>query len=260
MSREHETMRLDEIEAPRAAKARSQFTLSLAETPADVVAAQRLRYRVFAEEQGADLPDAHLGLDRDRYDDYCDHLLVREAATGAVRGTYRILDAEQAKRAGGFYSESEFDLSRLRTLPGSLVEVGRACIAPEYRRGAVLSLLLSGLAHHIRRRGYDYAIGCASIHVGTNAAGVASICERILRTHRSPEEWRVYPRRPLTAAARRDLLEPPLPPLLRAYLKMGAWIGGEPAYDPDFDTADLLVMLPMAQMSERYAHRLLKAA
>jgi len=252
-------MRLDDSEATGGGSG-SQFITRLAETAIEVQEAQRLRFRVFAGEQGAQLPDPELGLDRDHFDPFCEHLVVRDVRSQAVVGTYRILDGERALRAGGFYSESEFDLSRLHALPGRLVEVGRACVDPECRRGAVLSLLLAGLATHIHARGYDFVIGCASVPFGPDPRVAAGICERVLRDHLSPPEWRVFPHRPFVLASGEEPTEVPLPPLLKGYLRMGAYVCGEPARDDAFQTADLFVMLPMARMSRRYAERFLKAA
>src|SRR5262245_15001714 len=110
----------------------------MAREPHEIEAAQRLRYRVFGEELGAVLPSAASGLDQDAFDPFCDHLLVRDPTCGEVVGTYRILPAERARAAGGFYTATEFDLGRLVELPG-LVELGRACIDPRFRNGSVLA-------------------------------------------------------------------------------------------------------------------------
>src|SRR5262249_49881011 len=126
---------------------RPRFVTSLAASRADVPAAQRLRYRGFAEGGGAHPPPAALRPDHRRFDPWCDHLLVRDGRDGPVVGTYRMLPAEVAARLGGFFSEQEFELGAVRGLPG-LVEVGRACVDPEHRGGAVLALLWSGLVSY----------------------------------------------------------------------------------------------------------------
>jgi putative hemolysin len=214
-----------------------------------------LRYRVFAEEMAARLDSAETGLDRDMFDAYCEHLLVRDAGTGAVVGTYRILSAAQARRVGRFYSESEFDLSRLLGLPG-LVEIGRACVHPDYRHGAVLGLLWAALANHFAERGYRYVIGCASIP-HDEATGV---CSRLLCEHLGPEEWRVAPRRPFELRMPAEPAEVAFPTLIRGYLRLGACVCGPPAWDEAFRTADVLMLLPMERMSARWANRFLRAA
>jgi putative hemolysin len=213
---------------------------------------------VFAEEMGAQLASAADGLDRDAWDEHCDHLLVRRSDSYEVVGTYRILTAEQAQRAGGFYSEQEFDLGAIPALP-RLVELGRACVHPEHRGGAVLALLWSALARHFRTRGYAHVIGCASVPVSGAPARVARLCSDLLREHGGPLAWRAEPRRPFPLAVAGDDAEP-VPPLVRGYLRMGATVCGAPAWDPDFGTADLLLLLPMARMRERFAHRFLRAA
>ena len=226
--------------------------------PRDVEAAQRLRYRVFGEELGAVLPSAATGLDQDAFDAVCDHLLVREAASGAVVGTYRILPAERAVRAGGFYTASEFDLGRLVELPG-LVEVGRACIDPRYRNGSVLALLWGGLAAHLRARGCEHVMGCASVPA-RDVRGAADACAWLLRDHTAPRAWRVTPYRPLSLAGAEPAGRPALPPLVRGYIRMGASVCGPPAWDPDFQTADVVMVLPMHRLARRFATRFRRAA
>ena len=173
-----------------------RFEVALARDTADVVAAQRLRYRVFVEELGARLPHLKHRLDRDRFDAYCDHLLVRDADTGAVVGTYRMLPGAEALKLGGFYSEEEFDLGGVGRLPG-LVEVGRACVDPAYRTGAVLGLLWAGLARYLTDGRYEHAIGCASIPARHERAAVQATCRRLLLDHLAAPDWRVTPRTPV---------------------------------------------------------------
>jgi putative hemolysin len=225
--------------------------LGLAETEAEVIAAQKLRWRVFAEEMGARLPSRTPGVDRDIYDPYCQHLIVREEITGRVVGTYRILSPESARRIGGYYSENEFDLTRLAHLRPQLVEVGRSCIDPDYRSGSVIALLWAGLARYMRQNGYEYLMGCASIGMrdgGHNAAGIYNA----LAEHIAPLEYRVFPRCPLPLARLEAAAKPEIPPLVKGYMRAGAWICGEPAWDPDFNTADLLLLQPMSRVDNRY--------
>ena len=139
------------------------LTVELAATPDSLRAAQALRYRVFGEECGARLHGAEQGLDQDRYDLHCEHLIVRDQRTGEVVATTRILDSERARSAGGFYSESEFQLVGLGDLRGDVMEIGRTCVHADYRNGATISLLWSAVAEYLVERGVDYMIGCASI-------------------------------------------------------------------------------------------------
>ncbi|MGW2847659.1 GNAT family N-acetyltransferase, partial [Streptomyces sp. NPDC001274] len=132
--------------SPPTAPERPRYRVSLATGPDEVRAAQRLRHLVFAGELGARLHSPEPGLDSDAFDAYCDHLLVREEATGEVVATYRVLPPERAEAAGGLYAESEFDLGRLAPIRDDLVEVGRSCVHPAHRDGAVIALIWAGLA------------------------------------------------------------------------------------------------------------------
>ena len=231
----------------------------MASRPWDVAAAQRLRYRVFAEELGARLPSAAEAVDRDEFDAFCEHLILRDRQTNEVVGTYRILPETAAARIGRFYSAGEFDLGGIAALP-RLVEIGRACVHPAYRTGAALAVLLAGLARHIRAAGHEYVMGCASIPVGDDPGAAATLCRRLVRDYASPPEWRAYPYHAFDVRTSGDPESIPLPTLLRAYLRMGAYVCGEPAWDDAFRTADLLILLPMARLNERYTQRLLRAA
>ena len=142
---------------------RTTLAITLAKSAFEVREAQRLRYRIFAEECGVQLPTRSLGIDEDEFDSYCDHLIVRDTARDEVVGTYRILTSWKAKEAGRFYSETEFDLTKLKPLVPHIVEVGRSCIHPDYRQGSVITLLWAGLAQYMMSGGYEYLMGCASI-------------------------------------------------------------------------------------------------
>jgi putative hemolysin len=239
---------------------RTRFITALAEDPETVLAAQRLRARVF---NGTD--PSSPAIDRDEFDAHCEHLVVRDRGSGQVVGTYRILTAERARAAGRFYSETEFDCARLHRLDGRLVEVGRACVDPGHRGGSVIALLLAGLTRYVVERRYDYVIGCASIDVGPDVAAAAALCARLVAAHLGPEEWRVTPHAPFRPdpgprPAVPPETEPAWPPLIKAYLRFGASVCGEPAWDPVFGTADVLMLLPMAAMSPRFRARLLRGA
>jgi putative hemolysin len=229
-----------------------RLSVTLAASEDEVLAAQKLRWRVFADEMGARLPSRTPGVDRDIYDPYCDHLIVRDEDSDRVIGTYRILPPDAARRIGGYYSEGEFDLTRLTHLRENLVEIGRSCIDADFRTGGVITLLWGGLARYMRQRGYEYLMGCASLGMrdgGHNAAGIYNA----LTEHMAPLEYRVFPRCPLPLAKLEPTPKPELPPLVKGYLRAGAWVCGEPAWDPDFNTADLLLLMPMSRVDNRYA-------
>jgi putative hemolysin len=232
----------------------------LATSAGEVRQALRLRYAVFGEELGARLSGAARGVDRDRFDPFCDHLVVCERAGGRVVGTYRILPPAQRRRAGGWYCANEFDVGGLECFGDRTVEIGRACVAPAYRRGHAISLLWAGLLRYVLERRCQYVIGCASIDTGDGGHIAASVCRRLLQHHLAPPDWRVVPRRAFVLEGWREIVDAPLPPLLKGYLRLGAKVCGEPAWDGDFDTADLLMMLPLAETNPRYVERLLRAA
>lgn len=234
------------------------LAVSFARSAAEVLEAQRLRYRVFAEEMGANVPCAELGIDCDLYDTHCEHLLVRDTSNGEVVGTYRLLPGQKAREIGSFYADGEFDLTRLQQLRTSTVEIGRSCVHPDYRTGATISMLWSGLVAFAARHDYRYLIGCASLSMGDGGCAAASIYRRLVRNHLSPAEYRVFPRCELPLAALdRDVNADP-PALVKGYLRVGAYICGAPAWDPDFNTADLLMLLPLSRMSARYARHFLR--
>ena len=239
------------------------ITVSWARHQDEVRAAQRLRYEVFAGEMGARLNSTLPGHDIDLFDNYCEHLLVRDSATAQVIGTYRVLTPVQAKRVGSTYSDTEFDLTRLRGLRERMVELGRSCVHPDHRHGGVILALWSALAEFMARNQLDTMIGCASIpmlHQGMVCGdAAASIWHQVQATHLAPIEHQVRPRLPLPLD-RLDLnlaVEPPA--LIKGYLRLGAKVLGAPAWDPDFNSADLPMMMRLADMPPRYRKHFLGA-
>jgi len=240
-------------------QSRAQLVLQHARTPAEIAEAQQLRYKVFAEEMGARVPGREIATDSDEFDLYCDHLLVRDVDTQRVVGTYRLLSGAMAHRTGGFYSDREFDLARLDHLRDEMVEVGRSCVHSAYRTGATITLLWSGITQYMQTYGYRYVIGCASIGIADGGRVAAAVYNKLQKTSLSPAEYRVFPRCELPLATPDPAVEAALPPLIKGYIRIGAYICGAPAWDPDFNTADLLMMLPMSRMEPRYARHFLKA-
>ncbi|TYB66688.1 GNAT family N-acetyltransferase [Nonomuraea sp. PA05] len=221
-----------------------RYTVGMATSAADLQAAQRLRYAVFAGELGARLDSPVSGLDADRFDAYCDHLLVR--AGDEVVGTYRLLPPGRAER---LYSDAEFDLANLRPIRKGLVEAGRTCVHPDHRDGAVVALMWAGIARYMVSGGHQWLAGCCSVPLDDGGALAAAVMERVPL---GPEEHRVRPRTPWRPgrAAPPDRFVPP--PLLRGYLRLGSWVCGEPAHDADFGTADFFMLLSMANVNARY--------
>ncbi|MFF0557873.1 GNAT family N-acetyltransferase [Streptomyces sp. NPDC004266] len=230
-----------------------RYVVGLARDQEDVRAAQRLRHQVFAGELGARLDGPEPGLDTDAFDAYCDHLLVREESTGEVVGTYRLLPPDRAAVAGRLYSESEFDLTRLAPVRHDLVEVGRSCVHPAHRNGAVIALIWGGLARYMTRTGHDWLAGCCSVPLADGGTLAAATWDTVKAKHLAPEEYWVTPHKlwsPDGIARPEGRTE--LPPLLRGYLRLGAWVCGAPAHDPDFGVADLYVLLSLRRTNPRY--------
>jgi putative hemolysin len=227
------------------------YVTSIASTQEEIRAAQRLRYQVFAEEKGAVLHTRVPGHDIDEFDAFVDHLIVTERTGGEVVGTYRLLPPGRSPR---LYSDGEFDLRALDGLRDSLVETGRACVHPDHRDGTVINLMWSGLARYVLLSGHRYLAGCASVPLDDGGARAADALLLGATKYACPPEFRVHPHAPWTPP-QLPPAEPSaasLPPLLRGYLRVGAWMCGAPAHDRDFGDADFFVLLDLERMNERY--------
>ncbi len=234
----------------------NNLSVSIAKDKASIEEAQRLRYKVFAEEMGANI-QSEGGLDVDAYDAHCQHLIVREEDSNKVIGCYRLLTAAAALDAGGWYSASEFDLSRLQHILPQAVELGRACVHQDYRNGGTIALLWAGLAQFMRANALEYMIGCASVSMADGGHMAASLFTQIQKQYYTDNEYRVFPLNPLPLGALQQDVSVSMPALIKGYLRAGAQICGEPAWDADFNTADMLVMLSMSNLNPRYAKHFL---
>ena len=246
---------------PSAADARSDVALDVvwARDEQDVREAQRLRYLVFAGEMGASLTvpaGSPAGHDIDIFDPFCEHLLVRARTPGGepgpVIGTYRVLTPASAQRVGGLYSDGEFDLTRLRPLRPKMVELGRSCVHPDWRSGGVILALWAALAEFMHRNELDTMIGCASVSMRDGGHFAASLWERLRHSHLGPVHWQVTPRLPLPIDELQSDLPVEAPALIKGYLRCGAKVLGPPAWDPDFNTADLPLLLRIEDLPPRY--------
>ncbi|ABS65195.1 conserved hypothetical protein [Parvibaculum lavamentivorans DS-1] len=248
----------------------------LARSAPEIDAAQSVRYRVFYEEMSAK-PDAETRArkrDFDRFDDICDHLLVvdhslapaGEGAGGdlppeAVVGCYRLLRQEVAEREGGFYTASEFDIAPLLARHSGLnfLELGRSCVLKPYRNKPTVELLWHGIMHYVTEHKLDVMFGCASFE-GTNPDALAAPLSYLAHNHAAPDDWKVraLPERyvEMNRMAKEDI-DPrealrALPPMIKGYLRAGCYIGEGAVIDHQFGTTDVLILFPVAQISDRY--------
>ncbi|ASK26624.1 GNAT family N-acetyltransferase [Neisseria chenwenguii] len=230
------------------------LSVRLAETDAEIRAAQRLRYQVFAEELGADIYNEE-GIDADELDAHCHHLLAFDDATGEVIGCYRLITEEAVRAAGSWYSAHEFDLTPLQPILSQAVELGRACIHPDYRNGAVITLLWSGLVKFMKDAGLRYMLGCGSIDTRDGGHNAAGIYLDLKEKHLAPEPFRVKSLNPMQWDKLSPVRGAECPTLIRGYVKAGAWICGEPYVDEAFNCVDVLILMDIAQLSDRYLQR-----
>lgn len=242
-----------------------RYTLMLTTDTTNIEAAQRLRQHVFSTEPGFAV-DPTKALDADRFDEHCDHILVREDRSGSVVGCYRMLPPPGAIAAGGLYTATEFDVTALDVLRPNMVEMGRAVVHPEHRNGAVLLMMWAGILAYLDRCGYDYVAGCVSVPThGVGAPGEQIRGVRDLTRARHAAEYTVHPYRPVILDGRcLDDIAPPvrpvIPPLMRGYLRLGAQVCGEPAHDPDFGVGDFPALLDKRRADVRYLTRLRSAS
>ncbi|MGA5133456.1 GNAT family N-acetyltransferase [Streptomyces olivoreticuli] len=217
-----------------------------------VHAAQRLRHTVLTGEFGDGAVSAVDGRDVDAFDELCDHLVVHAVATGELVGTYRLLPPKAARAAQGLYADGEFDLSALAPLRGDLVEAGRACVHPGHRNGTVMLALWAGILGYLTERQLRWLCGCASVPLDDGGGRAAAAWRTARDLHYAPPSYRVRPHVPWRAAAAPDDAGSALPPLLRGYLRLGARVCGPPAFDADFNTADLFVLLSLDRVHPDY--------
>ena len=223
----------------------SRYVTRLADSAEDVRAAQALRYQVFNVELGEGLVESvALGLDADRHDAVCDHILVIDSVTQAVVGTYRLQTGARAQAHFGYYCEREFDFSPYATLRGQFLELGRACVHAEHRGFAVLNALWRAIAVYARQHNSRYLIGCSSLTSVDPKVGAASYLT--LQQHLAPKALRTLPQ-PAFACdlSLLPLRSPKLPKLLSVYLTLGAVICGPPAIDREFKTIDFLTLFDL---------------
>lgn len=233
--------------------ARKQFVVLVAQNELEIRECLKLRYHVFAKELKAELHTNQIGLDVDQFDNHCRHIFVRDNISGEIIATTRVLNNHGADRVGYFYSETEFDLSHIRDNNKQFLEIGRTCIHPDYRGGAILAILWNGLARLAVEENIDYLIGCASISLEQGDRYVHSVLQK-LKDSMSPSDMRVQPLIPLPRREDIGKLDNKvqLPTLLKGYIRMGGLIGGEAHWDAAFNVADVFVMVDTQKLNSRY--------
>ncbi len=219
------------------------YQVGLARSAADVQAVQALRFEVFNLELDEGLVESYdTGLDADPFDAQCEHLMVREAAGGAVVGTYRMQTGLRAAQGLGYYSQREFDFAPFEAERPRILELGRACIHVQHRNFAVLNLLWKGIAAYAQNQGARYLLGCSSLTTQDPALGLAAWRE--LQVHRAAPEWLTQPMPGFECLPGAEaVVAPRVPRLLSAYLAVGARLCGPPAIDREFRTVDFLTWL-----------------
>jgi putative hemolysin len=238
----------------------------LAESDADIDAAQALRYKIFYEKLGAQpLPElACRRRDADHFDDGCDHLLVLDHSRGVdadtVVGTYRLIRRDVAARLGGFYSANEFDISPLVVHPGEILELGRSCVDPAYRQRAAMQLLWSGIAAYVFHYNIALMFGCASLP-GTDPDALAMPLSYLHHHYRAPPALRPRARaeryvdmcRLDRCAIDATRAVAALPPLIKGYLRLGGFVGDGAVVDEQFNTIDVCILVKTDLVAEKYS-------
>lgn len=246
------------------------LSLRLAQTDEDRRGAERLRYKVFVEELDGDgtMVDHGARLERDDFDAVADQLILVDPSmdpTGYehVKGVYRLLRWDQMPEIGRYYTAAEYDLAPLLASERKFLELGRSCIAPEHRGGAALFQMWQGLADYLVRHDCEVMFGTASFH-GTDLEALAHPLSHLHHAYLAPEELRARS----TDYQAMDLLPPEqvdrpramreMPPLIKAYLRLGGQVGDGAYIDNDFNTVDVFLVMDAARLSEK--HRALYTA
>ena len=238
--------------------ARATYRTRLAITGGDIEAAQRLRFEVFNVELQEGLSESwRTRLDSDRFDATCDHLVIEHIATGKIVGTYRLQTGTMAAAAHGYYSAQEFDFAPFEPFRSEIVELGRACVHQDHRKGKVLDLLWRGIAAYTRERQCRYLIGCSSLTSQDPALGHAMYAQ-LAHEYLAPEIFRTSPLPAYALPEAKPLAVCPKPPrLLRTYLTVGARICGAPALDREFGTIDFLTLIDLTALPAAASARFL---
>jgi putative hemolysin len=242
----------------------SEFEIKITTDPGEIEEAQRLRFQVFNLEMNKGLQSSYQsGLDCDEFDPYCEHLIVRDASSNQVIGTYRLIRGSQARQNIGFYSEKEFDLTRIKNLDGELLELGRSCAHKDFRDKALIPMMWEAILQHIKTHRIRYLFGCGSLYT-TDSCEISAMYSLFRSKYYAPEAFRVWPVQHCRFDALSDgepfddeqTLFQRLPSLIKGYLRVGALVCGPPALDSEFGTADFFLLLDVNMIKTEYLRRL----
>ena len=251
-----------EQQTTRTITGRPKIYAEFIDSEREIREAQRLRYDVFCEEYNVKLPVNMYWngqpIDIDDLDDHCLHLVVRSQDDMEIIGYTRVLTCDLATRFGHYYSSHEFDIDNILNRPGRFLEIGRTCIHPDHRNGATIAVLWAHLASYMQQHDYQYLFGCASVSLEDGGTAFAALMPIIREKYMADSDYRVQPKLALPIQEISPESKAIFPPLLKAYTRMGARICGEACWDPDFNVADLFVLLDVNKVSDRYAKHFLK--
>lgn len=237
-----------------------RYEVSFANNKQKITECQKLRYEVFAEEMGAELESADTGLDQDKFDPHCRHLMVRDNKINKVIATTRIINNENAQKAGSYYSETEFDISEIITLNKKFMEIGRTCVHLDYRSSSAINHLWQGVAKAMISSRVDYLFGCVSIPMTDDGEYINSLMQYLMKSgHISPDN-QVFPKTPLTKKILPRSVDVVLPSLLKRYLHIGAKVCGDPCIDHKFNVADIFILVDTKKINKRYQRHFLETA
>ena len=241
----------DKLKLPR-------YQVSFAKNNQEIVECQKLRYEVFAEEMGAELDSADTGLDQDKFDHYCRHLLVRDNKINKVIATTRIITNEIAQKAGSYYSETEFDIKEIISLKKTFMEIGRTCVHMDYRSSSAINHLWQGVAREMLTSQVDYMFGCVSIPISDDGQYINSLMHYIKKSGHMSKDLKVTPKSPLNNNTLPESINVVLPSLLKRYMHIGAKICGEPCLDIKFNVADIFILVDTKKINKRYQRHFLE--
>ncbi len=241
------------------------FLVKFAQSREEVDSAKRLRFKVFNIELQKGLEQSYAsGLDEDEYDAICDHIIIIDRKKEEVVGTYRLLLGKKLKNGGSFYSENEFDLSKIKSNAGDFLELGRSCVHKDYRQGAVVILLWRAILEYVKANDVKYIIGCSSVYT-TDLLEISKIYRLLKIKHGAKDAFLVKPRQGREIfglkididiiGQEKDILSR-IPALVRSYLKLGAVVCSDPILDYEFGTVDFFMMLKISEINAVFLKRL----